>query len=95
MSGVSIMKLRSMSCRELDELTETISGLQTEKRIEEKRQTREAMEKIARERGFTLKEIMGARAVKTLHRNPENPKQTWTGHGRPPKWYKKPDKIAA
>lgn len=96
MSGVSITKLRAMSYRELEELTETISSLQAEKRVEAKRETRKVMEKLAGERGFTLKEIMQARNTKTvLHRNPQNPKQTWNGHGRRPNWFKAPTKVAA
>lgn len=53
---------------------------------------REELEALAREKGFTLNEVVGAPGRKTRkvsaakYRNPENPKLTWSGYGRRPRW---------
>jgi len=65
----------------------------------EKRKQREAYfaaQKVVREHGFSLDEIMGVNtgtkgAPKYV--NPGNPAQTWTGRGRQPQWLK--DALAA
>jgi len=54
-----------------------------------------AVRETAKEHGFTLEELMGAKpAGKTAtkgvakYANPADPTQTWTGRGRQPAWVK-------
>ncbi|MEO0487189.1 MAG: H-NS histone family protein [Pseudomonadota bacterium] len=51
-----------------------------------------ALEAQAKEMGFNLSELTGAKKAKTAnppkYRNPANPDQTWTGRGRQPGWIK-------
>ena len=51
-----------------------------------------ALEAQAKEMGFSLSELTGAKKSKTVnppkYRNPANPDQTWTGRGRQPAWIK-------
>ncbi|MEM1234393.1 MAG: H-NS histone family protein [Pseudomonadota bacterium] len=46
----------------------------------------------AKELGFSLAELTGARKQKSVnppkYRNPADPSQTWTGRGRQPQWIK-------
>ena len=50
------------------------------------------LESKAKELGFSLAELTGAKKAKTKnppkYKNPENPDQTWTGRGRQPEWIK-------
>ncbi|MEO1797908.1 MAG: H-NS histone family protein [Pseudomonadota bacterium] len=50
------------------------------------------LESKAKELGFSLAELTGAKKAKTVnppkYRNPEDPTQTWTGRGRQPDWIK-------
>ena len=67
-----------------------------EKAIEsyEKRRKQEALaaaEAAAREKGFSLSELMdgkakGSKALSPKYRHPDNPKLTWSGRGRQPAW---------
>ena len=63
----------------------------------EERQRKEALaaaEAAAREKGFSLHELMGAAAkpakksAPPKFRHPENPSLTWSGRGRQPAWFK-------
>lgn len=54
---------------------------------------REELEALAREKGFTLTEVVSAPGRKlrkigsaAKYRHPENPKLTWSGFGRRPRW---------
>jgi len=53
---------------------------------------REELEALAREKGFTLSEVVAAPGRKTRkvsaakYRHPENPKLVWSGYGRRPRW---------
>ncbi|MHC0054784.1 H-NS histone family protein [Actibacterium sp. D379-3] len=64
---------------------------------EEKKKALEAVKQAAKTHGFTLAELIPlvdgdkpARKAKqpAKYRNPDNPNQTWSGHGRPPGWMK-------
>lgn len=52
------------------------------------------LEEKARELGFSLSELTGISAPKSKrrapavakYRNPQNPEETWSGRGRPPRW---------
>lgn len=58
-----------------------------------KSEARRDLEKKAREYGFSLSELTGAKTTKRgtvslKYRNPSNPEQTWTGRGRQPSWFR-------
>ena len=56
-------------------------------------EARAAAEKAARELGFSLDELQSAQKKSgkknpAKYRNPEDPRQTWSGRGRQPAWMK-------
>lgn len=86
--------LTSLSLKELKALSKDI-----EKAIKtfEERQRNEALaaaEAAAREKGFSLNELVGTAAkpakksAPPKYRHPENPAKTWSGRGRQPQWFK-------
>lgn len=85
--------LDQMSKKELEKLRadvdRALSTLESRKRSEARR----AAEEAAKEHGFSLDDLVGATGSSRTknaakYRNPENPKQTWTGRGRQPGWIK-------
>ena len=66
------------------------------------------MEDLAAKHGLSIDEVIGGRLGKkkksrgaVKYRNPQDPKQGWSGRGRQPQWYKdaiasgvSPDKMA-
>ncbi|MDE2753204.1 MAG: H-NS histone family protein, partial [Gemmatimonadota bacterium] len=54
----------------------------------------DAVEKIARKHGLTVSEVLGKKRksrtspVPAKYRNPGDPSQTWSGHGRRPAWFR-------
>lgn len=58
-----------------------------------KAEARAAAEKAAREHGFNLDDLLSAQKKSgkknpPKYRNPEDPRQTWSGRGRQPGWVK-------
>ena len=58
-----------------------------------KSEARRDLEEKAREYGFSLSELTGAKTTKRgtvapKYRNPVDPEQTWTGRGRQPTWFR-------
>jgi DNA-binding protein H-NS len=53
-----------------------------------------AAEAAARDHGYTLKELMSGTSARSKvggvakYANPEDTRQTWTGKGRQPEWFK-------
>lgn len=94
MATVDLSKL------DLDELKQLRAEVDDAIKDFEGRRKREALaaaEAIAREMGFTLKELVGdapkskerkGTAQAPKYRHPENPQVTWTGRGRQPAWIK-------
>jgi DNA-binding protein H-NS len=83
---------------ELDELKTLAKDIEKAVRRREAdnlKKAREAAEAAAKEYGFSLNEVTGSKAPRqsgksseAKYRNPEDPKQTWSGRGRQPQWYK-------
>jgi len=67
-----------------------IAGFQDRKRSE----AMKALEAVAKQHGMSVSEIVGSggkgRKTKSApkYRNPGNSKETWTGRGRQPAWFK-------
>ncbi|MGR3758427.1 MAG: H-NS histone family protein [Tranquillimonas sp.] len=85
--------LDQMSKRELEKLRADVDRALATLESRRKAEARRAAEEAAKEHGFSLDDLVGAsgggRAKNApKYRNPENPKQTWTGRGRQPGWIK-------
>ena len=85
--------LDSMSRDELlalkADVDRAIASLDDRRRAE----ARAAAEKAAREMGFSLDDLMATQKKSgkknpAKYRNPEDPRQTWSGRGRQPAWIK-------
>lgn len=84
--------LDNMSLKELRDLRtkvdRSISSFEERKR----REALAALEEAAREHGFSLTELTGAKSgrrvgkVAPKYANPDDNSQTWTGRGRRPHW---------
>ena len=100
---MSLFTLRRMSYPKLVEFISKAEAIRCEKERQEKAKVRSELASFAREKGFSLEEIVGGkkaahrasgkqRRIYTFaapkYRNPSNPSQTWNGQGRPPNWYK-------
>ncbi|SLN23511.1 H-NS histone family protein [Roseisalinus antarcticus] len=89
--------LSAMTRKELDQLSKDIEKQIDRLSRDEQKAALEAAERAAREHGYSLAELTSMGAVRKTksssvnppkYRNPENPKQTWTGKGRRPDWIK-------
>ena len=85
--------LNSMSLEELKALEkETKRAIRSyESRM--KKEALAAAEAVAKELGFSLNELTGAKKARAgraapMYQHPENPELTWSGHGRQPAWFK-------
>lgn len=94
------MNLDKMSLRELTDLNTRIAQAIHDRKKDEKRIAKIEVMEIAARHGLSLRDLMGvplqrkkrvpSRTNGVLHRNPADPTQTWSGRGRPPKWFKRP-----
>ena len=88
--------LDRLSVKQLRALEAEIATMKTRKHEIERAELKAKMEKIARDAGFTLKELFGAggkrngrttKKVAVKFANPAKPdEETWTGRGRKPRW---------
>lgn len=95
LANITTEQLTNLSLKELLNLQSNIS-----KAIDLRKETNkiEFLNKItsmAAETGFSLSELLSEKKIgikvkpersAPKYRNPENPKQTWPGHGRKPQW---------
>lgn len=80
---MTLKELRDLRAR----LDRAISSYEDRKR----RDALAAIEEAAREHGFNLADLTGAKPRRTgtvppKYANPEDPTMTWTGRGRKPRW---------
>ena len=97
--------LKGMSRKELEKLKSDVEKALSKVSDKELKAARDEAAKIAAKHGFTLEDIAAApaktprktAAAKTKsapkYANPADPKQTWTGKGRQPVWFK--DAVAS
>ena len=93
--------IANLNISQLKELAKDVEKALARKTKEEMTAARKAAEKVAKEHGFSLDEIVGKPKSKPStngskrtplppkFKNPENPSETWSGRGRQPEWYKK------
>lgn len=92
MAKINLEKLDLSELKALQkEVAKAISRLEARKRKE----ALDAVEAVARERGYSLSELTGAtpskrsrRKAPPRYRHPENAAKTWSGRGRQPAWVK-------
>jgi len=95
------MDLKTLSLKELKSLKTRVEKEIARRAVTEKKKALKELQAIAEARGFQLEELLGAggrrkaRVVrrrpargKTVvkYRDPQDPKRTWSGRGRKPKW---------
>ena len=96
------INLKKLSLAELDRLAKRIAREIKSKEARNKKDARQALEKVAKEYGVSIEDIVsGAKKTKKTkgkakprakaapkYRNPDDAAQTWSGRGRRPEWYK-------
>jgi DNA-binding protein H-NS len=92
--------LEKLSLDELKKLSRDVEKAIASFEDRKRKDALKAMEKVAREHGFSLDEVVKTQkaaarkpARDAKFRNPANPSDTWSGRGRQPGWYK--DAVAA
>lgn len=92
--------LTKMSEKDLAKLSGDIEKELKSREKNKRDSARKAAEQAAKKHGFSLNDLLGASkggarkaAAPAKYRNPADPKQTWSGRGRQPVWYK--DAVAA
>ena len=96
--------LKSMSRKQLEKHLNDVKKALADMQARDRREAKKAAEKAAAEFGFSLSDLTGSAAAaakpkKTRAKstgaksapkfaNPANTKETWTGKGRQPNWYR-------
>jgi DNA-binding protein H-NS len=82
-----------MTLKELLDLEAKVEQAIAVVRDRERAEIKQKIESIARNAGFSVSELFGARGsalkgrtVAAKYVNPENRSETWTGRGRKPRW---------
>lgn len=85
--------LTAFSLKELKDLQKDIDRAIANFETRQKAEARAELEALAKERGFSLAELVSSETKKTRvpaqpkYRHPENPALTWSGRGRKPLWF--------
>ena len=85
--------LDALSLAELKKIQKDVAKAISTFEAREKADALAAVERLAREKGFSLTELVGANVKATRapvppkFRHPENPALTWSGRGRRPLWF--------
>ncbi|MFK7836666.1 MAG: H-NS family nucleoid-associated regulatory protein [Sulfitobacter sp.] len=98
------IELKSMTRKELEKHLKDVKKALQSVQARDRREAKKAAEKAAAEFGFSLEDLSEAAPAKPKQRkakakstgpksapkfaNPADPKQTWTGKGRQPNWYR-------
>lgn len=95
--------LKNMSRKQLEKLATQVEKALKSLNNKDKREAQKAAEKAAAKFGYSLAELTAAPAAKkrgpkpgskskkpsaAKYKNPSDSKQTWTGKGRQPAWFK-------
>jgi DNA-binding protein H-NS len=90
------LDLKKLDLEELTTLSKDIERAIRKLETNNLKKAREAAEAAAKEYGFSLKEVTGAKTPRrrngekseAKYRDPNDPNQTWSGRGRQPQWFK-------
>lgn len=85
------LDLDKMTLKELRDLRARLDRAISSYEDRKRREALAAIEEAAREHGFNLAELTGAKPRRTgtvapKYANPQDPTMTWTGRGRKPRW---------
>lgn len=85
------LDLDKMTLKELRDLRGKLDRAINSYEDRKRRDAIAAVEEAAREHGFNLAELTGAKSRRTgtvppKYANPQDPTMTWTGRGRKPRW---------
>ncbi|MDD7971101.1 H-NS histone family protein [Roseinatronobacter alkalisoli] len=87
-----MLDLNTLSLAELKKLQKDVAKAIDNFHDRERKAALAELEAVAKERGFTLAQLLDEGVVKTRkpvepkYANPANPSETWTGRGRKPRW---------
>lgn len=87
-----MIDLDSLSLKELRDLRSKVERSITSYEERKRKEAIAAAEEAAREHGFSLNELTGAKAgrrtqkIAAKYANPADASETWTGRGRRPRW---------
>jgi DNA-binding protein H-NS len=85
--------LHSLSLKDLRDLQSQVVRAIASFEDRAKKAVAAELEEIAKSRGFSLSELVGAAtprkraAAVAKYANPANPSDTWSGRGRKPRWF--------
>ena len=89
------INLDKLDLDELKQLQKDVAKTIDQFEVKRRKEALEAVEALAREKGFSLGELTGTSAPKKgkpplppKYAHPENPSLTWSGRGRQPAWIK-------
>ena len=101
------INLNALSLKELKDLQGQVAKAIANFEDRRKKQALAELEEKAREMGFSLAELTGASVPRkrapasAKYANPANSSETWSGHGRKPRWFdaalksgKRPEDLA-
>lgn len=98
MSNVPNLNLKQMKLDELEQMRHEISRQIEREQQMQKKKALEEIKNIVRQHDLSYDEVVQAVRVHTkrgkappIYRNPERPRQTWSGKGEPPDWFKQAD----
>jgi len=94
--------LQNMDLEELLKMEQTVQAQIARKRDAKRKEILQQISDLVRQYNLTYDEVV--RSIRNtakrgkapaMYRNPTNPRQTWSGKGNPPQWYKQaPDPEA-
>jgi DNA-binding protein H-NS len=90
---INTREFTGLKLKELLRIEADLKDIITERKQVEAKEVRNEVQEFIQKRGFNLQELGFTRTQKGYkatmapkYRNPDNPKETWTGHGRKPNW---------
>lgn len=86
---MSDIDLTKMNLEELKQLQKDVAKAISSFQERQRQEALAAAKALAESKGFKLEELLGKKGTSSIpkYQNPENPKETWTGKGRKPKWF--------
>lgn len=103
MNGKDVPDFKDASLDELEEMQRKLSQYIDRRLQARKEQALAQIKALALEHDLTFEEVVAVVRTATkrgkapaIYRNPENPRQTWSGKGDAPEWFKKhpdPEKL--
>jgi DNA-binding protein H-NS len=94
MSDIDLPDLEHLALEELTQIQGRIEDAIRQRRNEARQRALNEIRRLTREHDLKPSEVRRAAEAGTkpkkapaLYRNPDNPRQTWSGKGKPPDWF--------